>query len=168
MTKRVLAITFILAFLPFAANAASKNSANVVIDNNVTVGTTELPKGTYKVVWTGTDPNVQVTFTHGNWTTTVPAHIVEGRNNIEAEMTNVKDNKTFLTALELRNATLQFGDGTHAGEWGPFTPKRSTCRQSMAYQPIGEELSARSTFSDANKGAPRQPRRLRGHRHVRV
>jgi hypothetical protein len=31
-------------------------------------------------------------------------------------MTNVKDNKTFLTALELRNATLQFGDGTHGGE----------------------------------------------------
>jgi hypothetical protein len=116
MTKRVLGFTFILAFLPFAANAASKNSANVVLDNNVTVGTTELPKGAYKVVWTGTDPNVQVTFTNGNWTTTVPAHIVEGRNNIEAEMTNVKDNKTFLTALELRNTTLQFGDGTHAGE----------------------------------------------------
>src|ERR1700688_4749823 len=116
MTKRVLSFTFILAFLPFAANAASKNSANVELDNNVTVGTTELPKGTYKVVWTGTDPNVQVTFTHGNWTTTVPAHIVEGRNNIEAEMTDVKDNKTFLTALELRNATLQFGDGTHGGE----------------------------------------------------
>ena len=63
MTKRVLAFTFILAFLPFAANAASKNSANVVITNNVTVGTTELPKGTYKVVWTGTDTNAQVTFT---------------------------------------------------------------------------------------------------------
>jgi len=116
MTKRVLSFTFILAFLPFAANAASKNSANVVLDNNVTVGTTELPKGTYTVVWTGTDPNVQVTFTQGNFTTTVPAHIVEGRNNTEAEMTAVKDNKTFLTALELRNATLQFGDGTHAGE----------------------------------------------------
>jgi hypothetical protein len=116
MTKRVLGFTFILAFLPFAANATSKNSANVVLDSNVTVGTTELPKGTYKVVWTGTDPNVQVTFTHGNWTTTVPAHIVEGRNNIEAEMTNVKDNKTFLTALELHNATLQFAGGTRAGE----------------------------------------------------
>jgi hypothetical protein len=51
--------------LPFAANAASKNSANVVLDSNVTVGTTELPKGTYKVVWTGTDPNAQVTFTNG-------------------------------------------------------------------------------------------------------
>jgi hypothetical protein len=116
MTKRVLAFTFILAFLPFAANAASRNSANVVIDNTVTVGTTELPKGTYKVAWTGTDPNVQVTFTNGNWSKTVPARIVEGRNNIEAEMTNVKGEKTFLTALEFHNATLQFGDGTHAGE----------------------------------------------------
>ena len=116
MTKRVLAFTFILAFVPLAANAASKNSANVVIENNVTVGTTELPKGTYKVVWTGTDTNAQVTFTHGNWTKTVPAHIVEGRNNMEARLTDVKDNKTFLTALEFRNATLQFGEGTHGGE----------------------------------------------------
>ena len=115
MTKRALAFTFIFAFLPFAANAA-QNSAHIVLDNNVTVGTTELPKGTYKVVWTGTDPNVQVTFTNGAWTKTVPAHIVEGRNDMEAELTNVKDNKTFLTGLEFHNATLQFGDATHAGE----------------------------------------------------
>jgi hypothetical protein len=115
MTKRIL-FTFILAFLPFAANAASQNSAQIELDSNVTVGTTDLPKGTYKVVWTGTDPNVQVTFTNGNWTKTVPAHIVEGRNNMQAEMTDVKGNKTFLTALEFRNATLQFGDGAHAGE----------------------------------------------------
>jgi hypothetical protein len=116
MTKRALTLTFILAFLPFAANAASKNSANVVLDNTVTVGTTEVPKGTYKIVWTGTDPNVQVTFTNGKWTKTVPAHIVETRNDIETQTTNVKDNKTFLTGLKLRDATLVFGDGTHAGE----------------------------------------------------
>ena len=115
MTKRVL-FTFILAFLPLAANAASPNSAHVVLDSNVTVGTTELPKGNYKVVWTGTDPNVQVTFINGAWTKTVPAHIVEGRNNLEAEMTNVEDNKTFLTALEFHNATLQFGGATQSGE----------------------------------------------------
>ncbi len=115
MTKRVLAFTFILAFLPFAANAA-QNSAHVVLDSNVTVGNTELPKGAYKVVWTETAPNVQVTFTNGTWTKTIPAHIVEERNDIEAEMTDVKDNKTFLTGLEFHNATLQFGDATHAGE----------------------------------------------------
>ncbi len=116
MTKRVLCLTFILAILPFAANAASQNSAHVVIDTNVTVGTTELPKGTYKVVWTGTEPNVQVTFTNGNFSKTVPAHIVAGRNSIEAEMTDVRDNKTVLTGLEFHNATLQFGQSTHVGE----------------------------------------------------
>ena len=116
MTKRVLAFTFILAIFPFAANAASKNSANVLINNDVTVGATELPKGNYKVVWTGTDSNAQVTFTNGKWTKTVPAHIVEGRNNIESEMTDVKDNKTFLTGIALHDATLQFGNSTHAGE----------------------------------------------------
>jgi len=116
MTKRALAFSFIFAILPFAANAASKNSANIVLDSNVTVGTTELPKGTYKVVWTGTDPNVQVTFTNGKWAKTVPAHIVETRNDIETQTTDVKDNKTFLTGLKLRDATLVFGDGTHAGE----------------------------------------------------
>ena len=115
MTKRALAFTFIFAILPFAANAASKNTANIVLDSNVTVGTTELPKGTYKVVWTGTDTNAQVTFTNRNLTKTVPAQIVEGRNNLEAELTDSKDNKTILTGLQLKDATLKFGDGTHAG-----------------------------------------------------
>ena len=116
MTKRALAFSFIFAILPFAANAASKNTANIILDSNVTVGTTELPKGTYKVVWTGTDTNAQVTFTHGNWAKTVPARIVEGRNDTESELIDVKDNKTFLTAIALHNATLQFGEGTRTGE----------------------------------------------------
>jgi hypothetical protein len=116
MTKRVLAFTFILASLPFAANAASRNTAHVVIDDTLTVGTTEVPKGTYKVAWTGTDPNVQVTFTNGKWSKTFAAHIVEERNDVEAQTTTVKDNKTILTGLELHDATLVFTDVTHAGE----------------------------------------------------
>jgi hypothetical protein len=116
MTKRVLAFTFILASLPFAANAASKNTASVVIESPVTVGTTEVPTGTYRLAWTGTDPNVQVTFTKGKWSKTFPAHIVEQRNDTEAQMTTVKDNKTVLTGLELRDATLVFANGAHAGE----------------------------------------------------
>ena len=114
MTKQAL-FTFILAFLPLAANAASQNAAHIELDSNVTVGTTELPKGTYKVVWTGTDTNAQVTFTNRNLTKTVPAQIVEGRNNLEAELTDSKDNKTILTGIQLKDATLKFGDGTHAG-----------------------------------------------------
>jgi hypothetical protein len=116
MMKRVLAFSFILAFLPFAATAASKNSARVVLDNTVSVGATELPKGTYKVAWTGTDPNVQVTFTNGNWTKTFPAHLVEQRNDMEAQTTTSKGDKTFLTSLELRDATLVFANEGRVGE----------------------------------------------------
>ena len=116
MTKRVLAFTFILASIPFAANAASKNSAHVVLSDTVTVGNTEVPKGSYKVVWTGTDPNVQVTFTNSKWSKTVPAHLVEARNYPESQTTTVKGDKTFLNGLELHDATLVFGDGTQAGE----------------------------------------------------
>ena len=55
MTKRVLAFTFILAILPFAANAASKNTANIVLDSNVTVGTTEWRKPTSPLLCGGLD-----------------------------------------------------------------------------------------------------------------
>src|ERR1700742_1685960 len=117
MTKQVLAFTFILASLPFSANAASKNSAHVVLDNAVTVGDTEVPRGSYKVVWTGTDPNVQVTFTNGKWSKTVPAHLVEARNNPESQTITVKGDKKILTGLELHDATLVFGSGsTQTGE----------------------------------------------------
>ena len=117
MTKQVLAFTFILAALPFAANAASKNSANIVLDNAVTVGSTEVPKGSYKVMWTGTDPNVQVTFTNGKWSKTFPAHLVEARNNPESQTMTVNGDKRILTGLELHDATLTFGhNSTQAGE----------------------------------------------------
>jgi hypothetical protein len=116
MTKRVLAFTFILASIPFAANAASKNSAHVVFSNAVTIGNTEVPKGSYKVVWTGTEPNVQVTFTNGKWSKTVPAHLVEARNNPESQTVSVKGDKTFLNGLELHDATLAFGNSTQTGE----------------------------------------------------
>jgi hypothetical protein len=116
MTKRVLAFTFILASLPFAANAASKNTGHVVLSNTVTVGNTEVPKGSYKVVWTGTDPNVQVTFTSGKWSKTVPAHLIETRNDPESQSITVKGDKTILTGLELHDATLVFGNSAQTGE----------------------------------------------------
>jgi hypothetical protein len=115
MTKQLLAFTFILASLPFAAHAA-KNSANVVFDSPVTVGSTEVPKGSYKIIWTGTSPNVQVTFTKGKWSKTVPAHLVEGRNYPESQSITVKGDKSVLTGLELHDATLVFADSKQTGE----------------------------------------------------
>lgn len=115
--KRIQALTLVLAAsLPLAANAASKNTANVEIDSSVKVGTTDLPKGDYKIEWSGTDPNVQVTFLKGKFSTTVPAHVIEQRNAEEAQLTTTEGSTTVLTGLQLHKVTLQFGDGVHVGE----------------------------------------------------
>ena len=106
---RIQALTLLLTTLPLAANAATKNTANVEIDSSVKVGTTDLPKGDYKIEWSGTDPNVQVTFIKGNFSTTVPARAVEQHNEVEAELTTTQGSTTLLTGLQLHKVTLQFG-----------------------------------------------------------
>jgi hypothetical protein len=114
--KRIQALTLLLASLPLAAYAASKNTAHVALDSSVKVGTTDLPKGDYKVEWNGTEPNVQVTFINGKFSTTVPARLVQQHSDQEAQFTTTKDNTTLLTGLQLHNVTLQFGDAVRAGE----------------------------------------------------
>ena len=114
--KRIQAVTLLLASLPLAAFAASKNSANVEIDNSVKVGTTDLPKGDYRIEWSGTDQNTQVTFIKGKFTTTVPAHVVAQRNAEEAQLTTTEGSTIVLTGLQLHKFTLQFGNTVHAGE----------------------------------------------------
>jgi hypothetical protein len=107
---RIQALTLLLATLPLAANAAVKNTANVKIDRTVKVGTTDLPKGDYKIEWSGTDPNVQVMFIKYNFSTTVPARAVEQHNEVEAQLITTKGSTTLLTGLQLHKVTLQFGN----------------------------------------------------------
>ena len=114
--KRVLALTFIFGLLPLGAIAAPKHSAQVELIDPVRVGTTDLPKGNYRIVWSGTDPNVQVTFSRGNFSTTVPARVIEQRHDLEAQLTTEKSGTKLLTGIELRNVTLVFPNGTQSGE----------------------------------------------------
>jgi hypothetical protein len=114
--KRTLAFTFILALFPLAATAASRHSAQVQLLDSVTVGSTDLPKGNYKIVWSGTESNAQVTFSNGKLSKIVPARILETRNDTEAQLTTAKGGTKLLTGLELHNVTLVFANGTQAGE----------------------------------------------------
>jgi len=114
--KRIQALTLLLATLPLAANAASKNVGHVDLYSSVKVGTTDLPKGDYKVEWSGTNPNVQVTFVNGKFSTTIPARVVEQQNQVESQQTLTQGSTILLTGLNLHNVTLEFGDGAHAGE----------------------------------------------------
>src|SRR5215472_3173146 len=105
--KRFLAYAAILALVSAPAFAA-KNSENVTFAHPVTVGTTQLPAAQYKVTWTGTGSNAQVTLTHGKSVVTLPAKVVEQKNGMVSVQTNSKDGATILQGINLSNVTLEF------------------------------------------------------------
>ena len=102
--------------VPALGFAASKNSANVSLDQPVNVAGTQLAPGQYKLSWEGTGPDVTVVFTQGKKTiATTSAKLVSNRNNQEAiETTTAGDNKSVLQAVDLKNLTLQFENAVPA------------------------------------------------------
>ena len=86
--KRIFGFALIVASLSVPALAA-KNSQNVTFNDPVKVGSTQLPAGDYKVSWTGTGTDVQVTIADKDKkTVTVPAKIVDAKNGHVAVLTN--------------------------------------------------------------------------------
>ena len=60
---------------------AAKNSEDMTFTKNVKVGSTQVPAGDYKISWTGTDSNVQVSITQlGKTVVTVPAKLEPRKN----------------------------------------------------------------------------------------
>jgi hypothetical protein len=102
--KRLSYCALILALLSAPAFAA-KTSQSVNFPEAITVGTTQLPAGDYKVTWDGTGSNVQVTLqqtgTGHPATATVTAKVVDQKN---ARNGYVVDSKGGVKTLE----TLQF------------------------------------------------------------
>jgi len=88
--KRFLAFAVIVCSLSLPAFAA-KNSADLTIIKTVNIGTTQLPAGDYKVTWTGTDANVQISIVKsGKTVATAPAKLVP-TNNKSASGVQVKN-----------------------------------------------------------------------------
>jgi hypothetical protein len=110
MKSKILVTAAMVFTFPALALAASKNSANLSLDQPVNVAGTELAPGQYKLSWEGTGPDVTVVFTEGKKTiATTSAKLVSNRNNQEAiETTAAGDNKSALEAVDLKNVTLQF------------------------------------------------------------
>jgi len=114
--KRFFAFAVILASLSVTAFAA-KNSQNVTVSSPVMVGKTELPAGDYKVSWTGSGANVQVTFAErGKTPVTVPAKIVEAKNGHVALLTNTENGANVLQAVQLDNLSIMLTGSSASGE----------------------------------------------------
>ena len=104
-------ITAAMVFLiPALAFAGQKNSANLELDQSVTIAGTQLAPGQYKLIWEGNAPNVTVSFVEGKKTVaTTPAKLVSNTTNLEAiETATQADNTRVLQAVDLKNVTIRF------------------------------------------------------------
>ena len=117
--KRLIYSAAILALISVPAFAA-KNSSSVTLPQAVTVGSNQLPAGDYKVTWTGTGSNVQVTLIQkdkfGAQPTTVTANVVEATENHTSFAVDRQGNVNVLENLQFGKTKLVFAGPTANGQ----------------------------------------------------
>ena len=107
--KRIAGIASVLVLLAAPMFGSSKKPQTVVIPENVQVGTTKLPAGTYKLAWTGTGQEVQATLStkDGKTVVTFAAKATETKNGNPGVDINTAAGVTSLRAILLNNISLQ-------------------------------------------------------------
>ena len=113
---KYLAIVAAMALLtPLSLFAADTTSRSVTIEDPVTVGTTHLKPGHYKVEWQGTGPAVQVNFVrNGKTVATAPAKLQTNDSQIKQDdiimdRTNAKNEKLKEIDFSHQKEALMFG-----------------------------------------------------------
>ena len=104
--KRFSSLLILSTLLAVGAFAADGGRGKVRLDSAVKVGATELPAGDYKVTWTGSGDNAQVTLKQGKTSATTTAQIVSIRRNSDAVATKNENGSRVLTEIQFRDATL--------------------------------------------------------------
>ena len=114
--KRLFGYALMLTILTAPAFAA-KNSQSVDLSENVKVGSTQLSAGQYKVTWTGTGSNVQVTLAQsGKATVTVAATVVEEKHDHKGFTVNRIGGVDQLEGIQLSNISLVFTSPAVSGQ----------------------------------------------------
>jgi hypothetical protein len=108
---------FALLLVLFAAPAfGSSKPQTVIIPETVQVGSTLLPAGTYKLVWTGSESDVQVTLAQaGKTVITFAAKTVEQKNNPGVDL-NTNAGVVSLERIHLDHVSLQLEGAPHPGQ----------------------------------------------------
>lgn len=116
-SKPSLAAAMLLV-IPSLAFARPKDSANVELDQPVTVDGAHIAPGNYTVTWNGSGPATTVRFAENNKAVaTIPATVVNNPNSEQAILTTTDgDGTVVLQAIDLKKVTIQFGNaGTSTG-----------------------------------------------------
>jgi hypothetical protein len=115
--RRILgfALLFILSSVTVMA---AKNSQTFYLNSDVRAGNVQLPRGICEVTWSTTSGSrVQLTIkTDDKKTVTVPAVMVEGKEDRAGVVTSVVNGVTYLVELHTRNAKFVFENGTEASK----------------------------------------------------
>lgn len=115
--KRILGIA-LLFMLSSVALMAAKNSQTFYLSADVRAGSVQLPRGICEVTWSApSGSQVQLTIkTEDKKTVTVPAQMVQGKQDRTGTVTNVVDGVTYLVELHTKNAKFIFDNGTRASK----------------------------------------------------
>jgi len=123
MDGRRLSMRRILGFgllfiLSSVALMAAKNSQTFYLSSDVRAGNVQLPRGICEVTWsTSSGSRVQLTIkTDDKKTVTVPAQMVEGKEDRAGLVTSVVNGVTYLNEIHTRNAKFIFENGTEASK----------------------------------------------------
>ena len=113
--KRIFTLAIMLALVSIPSFAA-KNSENLTLSDKVTVGSTQLPPASYKVTWTGTGSDVQVTISNSKTSVTVPAKLAETKNGNSSILTDSKSGANVVQAIYLNKVTLTLANTPASGQ----------------------------------------------------
>jgi hypothetical protein len=99
---------------------AAKTSQTVNFPDAVTVGSTQLPAGDYKVTWDGTGSNVQITLEQKGAShpasATVTAKVVEQKHNNNSFTVDSKGGVNTLEGLQFSKFDVVLSGATAHGE----------------------------------------------------
>jgi hypothetical protein len=102
-------VVLVLLSLSVSAWASDKMKANIHIEHTVHVGSTQLAPGAYKMTWTASGSNAEVTFSQGkNVIATVPAHVTQVRSRYDGPAIHTDSSTSMLIGVELPEVSLSF------------------------------------------------------------
>jgi hypothetical protein len=107
--SRFTLVTFALLLFSLSGWASDKMRANIQIYETVHIGSTELAPGEYKMTWTQSGSNAEVTFSQGKKViATVPAHVTQVRSGFHSPAIHTDRSTSTLIGVELPEVTLSF------------------------------------------------------------
>jgi hypothetical protein len=99
----------VLVLLSVSAWAGDKMKANIEIHQTLHVGSTQLDPGEYKMTWTESGSNAEVTFSQDKKVIgTVPARATQERSGLSSPALRIKGDTNTLVGVDLPKVSLSF------------------------------------------------------------